>query len=153
MSFIVEKDNGLIPQILSAILDECVNGVTLSDPDLEDTPIIYANQAFEKLTGYTQEEIIGRNCRFLQGNDREQEARYQIRSALENHQNIEVTLRNYRKNGELFHNHLKITQLLDRKGRLIYYLGVQYDISYKVNAENEIESLNTVLNKLSINDS
>ncbi|MGZ4982292.1 MAG: PAS domain-containing protein, partial [Methylobacter sp.] len=70
MSFIVEKDNGLIPQVLSAILDECVNGVTLADPDLEDAPIVYVNKAFERLTGYSQEEIIGRNCRFLQGDDR-----------------------------------------------------------------------------------
>ena len=73
-----------------------------------------ANKAFEKLTGYSQAEIIGRNCRFLQGEDREQEARYQIHAAMEQHQNIEVTLRNYKKNGDLFHNHLKITQLLDR---------------------------------------
>ncbi len=58
MSFIVEKDSGLIPQVLSAILDECINGVTLADPDLDDAPIIYANKAFERLTGYTQEEII-----------------------------------------------------------------------------------------------
>ncbi|MFI3136092.1 MAG: PAS domain-containing protein [Methylococcaceae bacterium] len=152
MNFIVEKDNGIIPQILSAILDECVNGVTLSDPDLEDTPIIYANKAFEKLTGYSQAEIIGRNCRFLQGEDREQEARYQIHAAMEQHQNIEVTLRNYKKNGDLFHNHLKITQLLDRKGRIIYYLGVQYDISYKVNAENEIEELNNLFKKLTESD-
>ena len=152
MNFIVEKDNGIIPQILSAILDECVNGVTLSDPDLEDTPIIYANKAFEKLTGYNQAEIIGRNCRFLQGEDREQEARYQIHAAMEQHQNIEVTLRNYKKNGDLFHNHLKITQLLDRKGRIIYYLGVQYDISYKVNAENEIEELNNLFKKLTESD-
>jgi len=63
MTFVVEKDNGLIPQILSAILDECINGVTLADPDLEDAPIIYANKAFENLTGYSQKEIIGRNCR------------------------------------------------------------------------------------------
>lgn len=149
MSFIVEKDTGLIPQILSAILDECVNGVTLADPDLEDSPIIYANKAFEQLTGYTQAEIIGRNCRFLQGEDREQEGRFQIRTALDNQQNIEVTLRNYKKNGDLFHNHLKITRLLDRKGRVIYYLGVQYDISYKVKAEEEIEELNNLLNRLS----
>jgi PAS domain S-box-containing protein len=149
MSFIVEKDSGLIPQILSAILDECVNGVTLSDPDLEDTPIVYANKAFENLTGYSQAEIIGRNCRFLQGIDREQEARYQIREALDNHKNVEVTLRNYRKDGELFYNHLKITQLLDRKGRVIYYLGVQYDISYKVKADDEIKELNQIIEKIS----
>lgn len=148
MNFVVEKDNGLIPQILSAILDECVNGVTLADPDLEDAPIVYANKAFERLTGYAQADIVGRNCRFLQGEDREQEARYKIREALNKQENIEVTLRNYKKNGELFHNHLKITHLFDRKGRVIYLLGVQYDVSYKVNAENEIEELNGLLGRL-----
>ena len=145
MTFVVEKDNGLIPQILSAILDECVNGVTLADPDLEDAPIIYANKAFEKLTGYSQKEIIGRNCRFLQGPDREQIERYQIAEAIINELPIEVTLRNYRKDGELFYNHLKITPLFDRKGQVIYFLGVQYDITYQVNAETEINRLNVLL--------
>jgi PAS domain-containing protein len=97
MTFILDKDNGLIPQVLSAILDECVNGVTLADPDIEDAPIIYANKAFEELTGYSREEIIGHNCRFLQGEDREQAARFQIVEAMRNHQPIEVTLRNYKK--------------------------------------------------------
>ena len=78
MPFIVEKDSGLIPQVLSSILDECVNGVTLADPDMEDAPIVYANKAFERLTGYSQDEIIGHNCRFLQGEDRDQPARYEI---------------------------------------------------------------------------
>jgi PAS domain S-box-containing protein len=149
MTFVVEKDNGLIPQILSAILDECVNGVTLADPDLEDAPIVYANKAFENLTGYSQEDIIGKNCRFLQGPDREQKERYQIAEAMKNKVPIEVTLRNYRKDGELFYNHLKITPLFDRKGRVIYYLGVQYDITYKVKAKNEIESLTTLLDTIS----
>ncbi|MGZ8135879.1 MAG: PAS domain-containing protein [Methylococcaceae bacterium] len=149
MSFVVEKDKGLIPTILSAILDECVNGVTLSDPDLEDSPIVYANKAFEKLTGYSQEEIIGKNCRFLQGPDREQKERYQIAEAIRNKAPIEVTLRNYRKDGELFFNHLKITPLLDRKGEVIYYLGVQYDITYKVKANNEIQELSNLLDALS----
>lgn len=146
MSFVVEKDNGLIPQILSSILDECVNGVTLADPDLEGMPIVYANKAFERLTGYTQEDIIGHNCRFLQGPDREQEARYEIAEAIKNHQAVEVTLRNYRKDGELFFNHLKITPLFNRKKEVIYYLGVQYDVTYKVNAKNEIEELTRLLN-------
>jgi PAS domain S-box-containing protein len=146
MSFVVEKDNGLIPQILSSILDECVNGVTLADPDIEGTPIVYANKAFERLTGYSQEDIIGHNCRFLQGDDREQEARYLIVEAVKKHKPIEVTLRNYKKNGELFYNHLKITPLFDRKGRVIYYLGVQYDVTYQVNAKNEISELTKLLN-------
>jgi PAS domain S-box-containing protein len=146
MSFVVEKDNGLIPQILSSILDECVNGVTLADPDLEGTPIVYANKAFERLTGYSQEDIIGHNCRFLQGPDREQEARFQLADAIKNHKPLEVTLRNYKKNGELFYNHLKVTPLFDRKGRVIYYLGVQYDVTYQENAKNEIGELTRLLN-------
>ncbi|MDD5272539.1 MAG: PAS domain-containing protein [Methylovulum sp.] len=149
MSFVVEKDNGLIPQILSAILDECVNGVTLADPDLEGAPIVYANKAFERLTGYSNADIIGHNCRFLQGVDREQPERYLIAEAVKAGQGIEVTLRNYRKDGELFYNHLKISPLYDRKGRVIYYLGVQYDVTYQVNAKNEIAELTSLLDAFS----
>jgi PAS domain S-box-containing protein len=145
MPFIVKKDSGIIPQVLTAILDECVNGVTLADPDLEDCPIIYANKAFERLSGYGQEEIIGINCRFLQGADRDQEARQKIKQGLAKKEMVEVTLRNYKKDGTLFHNHLKITPLLDSKGRLLYLLGVQYDISYQVNAESEIKRLADLL--------
>jgi PAS domain S-box-containing protein len=148
MQFVVEKDGGLIPQVLAAILDECVNGITLADPDLEDAPIIYANKAFERLTGYTQADIIGHNCRFLQGEDREQEGRYEIKKAMEDHAGVEVTLRNYRKDGTLFYNHLKIVPLFDRKQRVLYYLGVQYDITDKVNARNEIKSLTELLNAM-----
>lgn len=145
MSFIVGKDNGLIPKVLSAILDECVNGVTLADPDLPDSPIIYANKAFERLTGYSQEEIIGHNCRFLQGEDRDQPERYQIVEAMKKQQPIEVTLRNYRKDGKLFYNHLKIIPLTDRKSRVLYFLGVQYDITRQVEAASEIQQLTDML--------
>ena len=145
MTFIVKKDAGIIPQVLTAILDECVNGVTLADPDLDDCPIIYANKAFERLTGYSHDDIVGLNCRFLQGEDRDQEARYKIKEGMKKNEVIAVTLRNYKKDGTLFHNHLKITPLLDNKGRVLYFLGVQYDISYQVNAENEINRLSDLL--------
>ncbi len=145
MLLMLENGGGLIPQVLSAILDECVNGVTLADPDLPDAPIVYANKAFERLTGYANEEIIGKNCRFLQGEDREQPARFELAAAIKAHLPVEVTLRNYKKNGELFHNHLKIIPLTDRRHRLIYYLGVQHDITEKVEAADEIQSLTTLL--------
>ncbi|SDH21745.1 MULTISPECIES: PAS domain-containing protein [unclassified Nitrosomonas] len=141
MDFIVEKDPGLIPQVLSKILDSCVNGVTLADPDLEDLPLVYVNKAFEKITGYTQQETIGKNCRFLQGTDRDQKERYQLREAIMNKQPIEITLRNYRKNGEMFYNHLVITPLFDPHGNILYYLGVQYDVTQLRNAEEEIKRL------------
>jgi PAS domain S-box-containing protein len=141
MSLVISKDSGIIPQVLTAILDHCVNGVTLADPDLDDCPVVYANKAFETLTGYGQQEIIGRNCRFLQGEDRDQPELNAIREAMKKHEATKVTLRNYRKDGSLFHNLLEITPLLDKKGNVIYYLGVQYDITYKVNAESEIKQL------------
>lgn len=145
MLFIPDKDTGVIPHVLTQILDTCVNGVTLSDPDQPDSPIIYANVIFEQLTGYSQEEILGRNCRFLQGEDRDQPELDKIRAALEVHDSVEVTLRNYRKDGTLFHNRLMIQPLHDTSGHLIYYLGVQYDVSELVNARAEIERLENIL--------
>jgi len=141
MDFIVEKDPGLIPQVLSKILDSCVNGITLADPDQEDLPLVYANKAFETITGYTQEETIGKNCRFLQGTDRDQKERYQLKEAIENKRPIEITLRNYKKNGEMFYNHLVITPLFDSHGNVLYYLGVQYDVTEQRHAEEEIRRL------------
>ena len=149
MYFVAEKDPGLIPQVLSKILDSCINGVTLADPDLPDMPIVYANKAFQAITGYGQEEVVGRNCRFLQGDDRDQGGRAAIREAIARCQPVEVTLRNYRKNGELFHNHLALSPLFDREGRLIYYLGVQYDVSQQVRAEEEIKRLSEELDRVS----
>lgn len=139
--FVVQKDGGIIPTILTQILDSCVNGVTLADPDLADAPIVYANKAFEQMTGYSQGEIVGHNCRFLQGEDRAQEGVRVLKAALERHEHVEVTLRNYRKDGALFYNKLNITPLFDNRGALIYYLGVQYDVTEMVNAENEISTL------------
>ena len=145
MPLIIRKDSGIIPQVLTAILDHCVNGVTLADPELDDCPIVYANKAFENLTGYGQEEVIGRNCRFLQGEDTDQPELTRLRESLKKHEAVSVTLRNYHKDGTLFHNLLEVTPLLDSKGNLIYYLGVQYDITYKVDAENEIRKLHELL--------
>jgi PAS domain S-box-containing protein len=139
--FIVQKDNGVIPHVLTQILDSCVNGVTLTDPDLEDSPIVYANKAFEDMCGYSQEEIVGRNCRFLQATDRNQPELDRLRAAIKRSEPIEVTLRNYKKNGDLFHNRLVVKPLFDDKGNVVYFLGVQYDITQQVDAQEEIKNL------------
>jgi PAS domain S-box-containing protein len=145
MEFVVKKDPGLIPHVLSQILDKCINGITLSDPDQPDNPIVYANEAFELITGYDREEILGRNCRFLQGNDRDQPEIERIRQALREQKPVTVTLRNYRKNGELFYNQFAIRPLFDPQGQLIYYLGTQYDVTEKIRAEDELRRLNALL--------
>ena len=131
--------------MLSQILDTCINGITLSDPDQPDNPIVYANEAFELITGYDRDEIVGRNCRFLQGDDRDQPEIERIREALREHTPVTVTLRNYRKDGELFHNQFSIRPLFDQQGKLIYYLGTQYDVTEQVRAEDELRRLNALL--------
>ena len=148
MDFVADKDDSMIPFVLSQILDSCVNGITLSDPDQEDNPLVYANEAFELITGYSREEILGRNCRFLQGDDRDQEGIGQIRQAMRENKSVTVTLRNYRKDGELFYNRFSIRPLFDRQGRVIYYLGVQYDVTNQVQAEEELKRLKQLLNKV-----
>ena len=148
MDFVANKDEAIIPFVLSQILDSCVNGITLSDPDQEDNPLVYANEAFEQITGYSRDEILGRNCRFLQGDDREQEGIEQIREALREQKSVMVTLRNYRKDGTLFYNEFLVKPIVDRQGRLIYYLGIQYDITNQVEAENELKALNKLLEKV-----
>jgi PAS domain S-box-containing protein len=148
MEFQVKKDTGIIPQVLTQILDGSVNGITLSDPDLEDNPIVYANKAFEKITGYTQEETVGRNCRFLQGEERDQPELQKVRDAIKNAKAIEVTLKNFRKNGELFYNRFSLTPLFDSDGHLIYFMGVQYDVTEQILAQQEIKKLTEALNKI-----
>ena len=143
--FSLRKETEIIPEILTKILDTCVNGVTLTDPDLEDAPIVYANKRFQEITGYTPKDILGRNCRFLQGSDRDQEGLKRLREAIAARQPIEVTLRNYKKDGGLFQNKLNITPLFDGDGRLIYFLGVQYDVTEQLRAETEIGDLRAKL--------
>ncbi|MGD1982453.1 MAG: PAS domain-containing protein [Chromatiaceae bacterium] len=141
MDLILEKDTGLIPFVLSQILDTCVNGVTLSDPDQPDNPIVYANEAFERITGYGQDEIIGRNCRFLQGTERDQPEIESIREAMRTDSEVTVTLRNYKKDGTPFFNEFTIRPLFDRNGNLVYYLGVQHDVTSELLATEEVKRL------------
>lgn len=129
MDFIVEKDDGPIPFVLSQILDACITGITLSDPDLPDNPIIYANAAFELVTGYSREHVIGRNCRFLHKKDRDQPGLVEIRLAISQKRSATVMLRNYKYDGTLFHNRFTIKPIFDKHNNVVYYLGIQYDIS------------------------
>ena len=141
MDLSLEKDPGLIPQVLAKILDASINGITLADPDQNDIPLVYVNKAFEVMTGYSFDETVGKNCRFLQGNDKNQPEINMLRKALQEKSSVNVTLRNYKKNGQLFYNQLLIQPLFDNKNNLLYYLGVQFDITEKINKNKEIEDL------------
>ena len=103
--------------------------VCLSDPHQPDQPIVFANRAFRRLTGYEEEEILGRNCRFLQGAKTDRDAVARVREAIENEDVLVIELLNYRKDGTPFWNALHLGPIYDSKGKLIYFFGSQWDVS------------------------
>lgn len=103
--------------------------VCLSDPRQPDMPIVFANRAFRQLTGYEDDEILGRNCRFLQGARTDPAAVSRIRDAIEQEDVIVVELVNYRKNGELFWNALHLGPIYNDAGELLYFFGSQWDVT------------------------
>ncbi|MEG4045897.1 PAS domain S-box protein [Microcoleus sp. Pol17_C1] len=115
------------------------NSILIADARKPDTPIIYCNPAFEKLTGYSTEEVIGRNCRFLQGPDTDQTQLNKLRRSLEAGTEIQVVLKNYRKDKTPFWNELMVSPILDNQGKLTHFIGVQNDISKRVAAETARE--------------
>lgn len=103
--------------------------ICLCDPHQEDLPIVFANRAFRELTGYPEEEIVGRNCRFLQGPGTDQAAVQRIRDALAKEEVLVVELKNYRYDGTPFWNALHIGPIYDPDGKLIYFFGSQWDVT------------------------
>ncbi len=105
--------------------EEIEMSVVFSNPALPDNPMIYVSDEFELQTGYSPEEAIGRNCRFLQGPDTDPHAVQAIREALKARTTFTIDLVNYRKDGVPFLNRLRIRPLFDEDGELLYYVGAQ----------------------------
>jgi PAS domain S-box-containing protein len=125
--------------LLGNVLESTNTGIVITDNLLPDNPIIYCNPAFEIMSGYSREEIIGHNCRFLQGQDRNQQARFKIRSAVEAGENCVVQLRNYSKEGKLFYNELYLSAVKNETGQVTHFIGIQNDISARIKAEQALE--------------
>nr|AML78403.1 putative LOV domain-containing protein [Colchicum autumnale] len=112
---------------LATTLERIEKNFVIADPRLPDTPIIYASDSFLELTEYTREEILGRNCRFLQGPDTDQGTVSKIRDAIREQKEITVQLINYTKSGKKFWNLFHLQPMRDQKGELQYFIGVQLD--------------------------
>ncbi|WP_110516765.1 PAS domain S-box protein [Herpetosiphon llansteffanensis] len=115
------------------------DGIVIVDPYQFDMPVVYVNPAFERITGYTPEDVLGKNCRFLQGDDGDQPGLRELRHAIREKRATRVLLRNYRKDGTLFWNELDINPVFDDKGELINFIGVQQDVSERVEAQQALQ--------------
>ncbi len=117
-------------------------GITIADLSLPDNPLIYVNAGFERLTGYSAAEVIGRNCRFLQGPGGNPQTVDILRSAVRERRAVTVQLLNYRKNGAPFWNRLSITPVSDATGVVTHFIGVQSDVTVEREATDALREAN-----------
>ena len=128
-------------RLLERAIASSSNGIAITDTTQPDNPIIYVNPRFEQMTGYAAAEVIGSNCRFLQGTNTNQLAIAQLRMAIAEGRECSAVLRNYRKDGTLFWNELRISPVRNPQGKLTNFIGIQTDITYRVEAEAALRQL------------
>ena len=128
-------------RLLERAVTASTNSISITDPSRPDSPLVYVNPAFERTTGYAAEEVLGRNCRFLQGEDRDQSALGELRAAIREERHCTVVLRNYRKNGTLFYNELSVYPVRDENGRVMNFVGVQNDITERLRTEEAVREI------------
>ncbi len=120
-----------IPPVASLLaLDHASDGVLIADMGMGDQPIVHVNPAFESITGFAAAEAIGKNCRYLQGSDRLQPEIADIRAALAEGRGCSVTLRNYRRDGTMFRNALRLVPLRDDGGAVTHFVGLIRDVTH-----------------------
>lgn len=124
---------------LLAFAETSNSSIVIADAVHADNPIVYVNPAFEKMTGYVLDEIVGKNCRFLQGDDRDQDDRVLIRSTIGNGTACVCLLRNYRKSGELFWNKLYLSPIRITGEAVTHFVGVQHDVTLERQLLAELE--------------
>ncbi|MFB4393419.1 MULTISPECIES: PAS domain S-box protein [unclassified Pseudomonas] len=125
-------------QLLQAMIDASNDGIVVAEQEGDDTILIYANPAFERLTGYQRNDILYQDCRFLQADDRNQLARMRIRKAMAEGRPCREILRNYRKDGSAFWNELSITPVYNEADQRTYFIGIQKDVSRQVELEQAL---------------
>ncbi|MGI3131672.1 PAS domain-containing protein [Halopseudomonas pachastrellae] len=128
-------------KLLQLVVNASNDGIVVAEQEGDDNILIYVNPAFESLTGYSAEEILYQDCRFLQADDRDQDALQQLRDAIKQRQPCRVTLRNYRKDGSLFWNELSVTPVLNEADQLTYFIGIQKDVTAEVEARQRALAL------------
>ena len=114
------------------IFRSVTSGISVVDATLPDLPLTYVNPAFEMMTGYCREEVLGKNCRFLQGPEHDQAAVTLLRDAIREHREVVTVVRNFHKDGTPFWNELSLSPIRNRAGELTHYVGIQTDVTARV---------------------
>ncbi|MCX6148027.1 MAG: PAS domain S-box protein [Candidatus Kapabacteria bacterium] len=113
------------------VVDNSLEGIIITDPNQIDNPTIYINEKFTQITGYTKDDIIGKNCRIIQGAETNQEVLNELRKSIKEKREFEGELLNYRKDGSTFWNYLRISTIKNNDGIVTHFVGFQNDITEK----------------------
>jgi PAS domain S-box-containing protein len=132
-------------KLLQLVINASNDGIVVAEQEGDDNILIYANKAFESLTGYAVEEILYRDCRFLQADDRQQPGLEVIRQAIASGQPCRQVVRNYRKDGSAFWNELSITPVFNEADQLTYLIGIQKNVSTQIEAQQRVIELEAEL--------
>jgi PAS domain S-box-containing protein len=124
--------------VMKRAMDSAPIGILLTDPHREDNPIVYCNDGFAKLTGYRRHEILGRNCRFLQGDRTDPDTVTELRKAIDAEQPVSEDVLNYRADGKPFWNRLDNAPVYDQSEELLRYVGFQRDITEQRRAQEQM---------------
>ncbi len=135
-------------ELLKKAVDESNDGIVIAEQEGDDNILIYVNKAFERLTGFTAEDILYQDCRFLQSGDTDQEGLQQIRDAIREERSGRAVLRNYRKDGSMFWNELSVSPVFNDEDQLRYYIGIQKDVTEQVEALKRAERVEEELRQL-----
>ena len=123
-----------------AIIQSADVGILITDPTQPDNPTVFVNPAFERITGYSREDVLGRNLRFLQTEGSDPEVIARLRASIQARQSFRGLLLNRRKDGSLFWNELVIDPVFDRAGRLVSFVGIQNDVTERIKAEADLRA-------------
>ncbi|AHY43183.1 PAS sensor domain-containing protein [Stutzerimonas decontaminans] len=135
-------------KLLQLVIEASNDGIVVAEQEGDDNILIYANPAFERLTGYAVDDILYRDCRFLQGEDRDQAGLQAIREAVKSNQPCRQIIRNYRKDGTPFWNELSITPVFNEADQLTYFIGIQKNVTAEVDALQRVEALEAEIRDL-----
>ncbi|NET88152.1 MAG: PAS domain S-box protein [Kamptonema sp. SIO1D9] len=128
-------------KLLERAIAASTNGIVISDATQENNPLIYVNPYFEQLTGYISSEVIGKNCKFLQGSDTDLQQIEKVRAAIKKSKDCCVILKNYRQDGTSFWNELRISPVYNEQNELINFIGIQNDVTDRIETENNLREM------------
>jgi PAS domain S-box-containing protein len=126
-------------------IEAATNAIVITEIKPPNNPIIYANSAFERITGYSLNEVLGHDCRFLQGTDTNQPACQEIHAAFSEQRSCQVIIRNYKKDGTLFWNEFTVSPVRNKEGQLTHFVGIMNDITDRINAQQALRQSQQML--------